>query len=48
MYIFGRNLVFEGFTLKGTLYKVFSSLNVEEVQNFWTFHFPFEVTGGSC
>jgi hypothetical protein len=34
IYIFGRNLVSEGVSLRGTLYEVFSSLNVEEVQNF--------------
>jgi hypothetical protein len=34
MYISGRNLVLEGVSLRGTLYEVFSSLNVEKVQNF--------------
>jgi hypothetical protein len=34
MYIFGRNLIFKGLFLKETLYEVFSSLNVKEVQKF--------------
>jgi hypothetical protein len=38
MYISGRNLVFEGVSLRGTLYEVFSSLNVE----------TFEVINGFC
>jgi hypothetical protein len=32
MYIYGRNLILEGAFPEGTLYEVFSSLNVEEVQ----------------
>jgi hypothetical protein len=38
----------EGVSLRGTLYEVFSSLNVEKVQNFWTFDFLFEVINGFC
>jgi hypothetical protein len=48
MYICRRNLIFKGLFPKETLYKVFSSLNVEEVQNFWTFDFLFEVINGFC
>ncbi len=48
MYIFGRNLIFKGLFLKETLYEVFSSLNVKEVQKFWTFDFLFKITSGFC
>jgi hypothetical protein len=34
MHISRKNLVFEGDFSRETLYKTFSSLNVEEVQNF--------------